>query len=125
MDSDKNDTKQPRSFPQLYNALFVGSLTHDPASVSSDDLHPAMLRLRETTGGEFGNIVMANIGEFGVRQDTCGSESRTHNLPRASARPNYLWFSQNNVIDGPGSAFDIRAGCNGLSKADTSSWPLV
>ena len=67
---DSKIGKTPRSFPQLYNALFAGSLQNDPNSVSSDDAHPAMMRLRENTGGEFGNIVMVNVKDFGVMQ-TC------------------------------------------------------
>merc|ERR1719453_2731685 len=43
------------SYPQLYNALFVGHLTGTTGSVSTDDSYDAVLRLREGTGGEFGN----------------------------------------------------------------------
>ena len=48
MDSktDGNPDSKPRSFPQLYNALFVGSLQNDPNSVSSDDAHPAMITMK-------------------------------------------------------------------------------
>merc|ERR550514_1579386 len=114
---------QPRSFPQLYNALFVGSIAGTPQSVSSDNLEPAMMRLREGTGGEFGNIILTNVGTHGVYMNDCGSETRTQTKP-ASGSPDYLWWSPNNVVDGVGDAFYIGTTCSaGMSSpvADTSS----
>jgi hypothetical protein len=122
---DSKIGKTPRSFPQLYNALFVGSLQNDPNSVSSDDAHPAMMRLRENTGGEFGNIVMVNVKDFGVMQTDCGTEMRTHTLPATTDKPDYLWFSDNNIISGPGSFYDLRGTeCTGFTAA-TPADPLL
>ena len=120
MDSKTNGdlNSQPRSFPQLYNALFVSTLQHSPDAQSSDDLIPAVMRLREGTGGMFGNIVITNVANVGVYQDQCGDEVRTSDVPAPSTgRPNFLWFSQNNVIYGPGKPYDLKTGCSGLSSA--------
>jgi hypothetical protein len=116
--------KQPRTFQRVYNALFVGHLQNDPNSVSSDTLQSSMMDLREGTAGEFGNIVMANVGSIGVTQSKCGAENRTQSLPPSSAAPDYLWFSPNNIINGPGVAFDLQVGCTGLSQALNVNPPL-
>ncbi|XRB03965.1 FlgD_ig domain-containing protein [Pycnococcus provasolii] len=119
MDSkeEKDANDQTRSFPQLYNALFVSHLQHSPESRMSDDLIPAVMRLREGTGGEFGNIIMTNVVNVGIHQDKCAGEIRTSNLPRPEfGRPGYLWFSQNNIIYGPGMAFQLNPGCGGISN---------
>ncbi|XRB16519.1 hypothetical protein RI054_13g63630 [Pseudoscourfieldia marina] len=114
-EKDMND--QTRSFPQLYNALFVSTQDHSPGTASSDDLIPAVMRLREGTGGEFGNIIITNVVNAGVYQDACSGERRTSGTKPSSGRPGYLWFSQNNIIYGPGKAFDLKSGCAGLSSA--------
>jgi hypothetical protein len=116
--------RQPRSFPRMYNALLVGNLRGTPVSISSDNLEPSIMDLREGTGGEFGNIVMANVGTFGVTQSDCGSETRTHVLPPIATAPNYLWFSPNNIINGPGEGFSLAAGCSGLSQSLNVDPPL-
>ncbi|CAD7699606.1 unnamed protein product [Ostreobium quekettii] len=125
--SDSGDP-QPRSFPRLYNALFVGSENSDPSPVSSDDTELAMMRLREATGGEFGNIVIVNA-PVGVFQEQCGSEAITQDLDAARAIPdlgsNYLWFSANNVISGARRPFSVAQGCEGLGAADTTSDTLL
>ena len=59
--SDYNGS--PRSFPQVYNALFVGHTNGTVGSVSTDSSDKALMRLREGTGGAFGNIVVANVGD--------------------------------------------------------------
>ena len=109
---------QPRSFPQVYNALFVASATGTPGSVSSDNLTPAMMRLREGTGGMFGNTILLNNANVGVFQDQCGSEIRTSaaSAPGAEYMPDFLWFSPNNIISGGGKSFDLAPGCYGLTE---------
>eukprot|EP00975_Prorocentrum_lima_P006758 1455798-Prorocentrum_lima.AAC.1 len=91
-----------RSFPQLYNALFVGDLTNDPNSVSSDDLSEGMLRLREATGGEFGNMIVVNVATRGVFQDECFDEQRRQGTtpPTDVDAPDYLWISSNTIFQG-------------------------
>eukprot|EP00041_Stephanoeca_diplocostata_P008536 m.126451 g.126451 ORF g.126451 m.126451 type:complete len:905 (-) comp17371_c0_seq10:59-2773(-) len=112
---------QPRSFPQLYNALFVGHTTGNPASASSDDQQAALLRLREGTGGEFGNLIIVNVGSGtdGIYQDSCGSETRTQTLP-SNGQPNYLWLSKNNIITGPGNQYEFASGCAPISPVATA-----
>ena len=118
-----NVNSQPRTFPQVYNALFVGHLQQDPSSVSSDDHRESMLRLREGTGGHFANTVLTNIGHVGIYQDLCGSEERTSSTPLAPS-PNYLYFSPNNIISGPGNVFSLAPGCDGLALS-TRAAPLL
>ena len=115
MDSKIDDT--PRSFPQLYSATFIHHLDGEPNSVSSDDQFDATLRLREGTGGEFGNIIVTNVPNTGVFQNDCGSEIRTHELP-STGGVDYLWFSSQNIIYGAVgiSLFDLD-NCTGLDTA--------
>merc|ERR1719473_1176126 len=106
MDSKYDNT--PRSFPQMYNALFVSQLDQTVQSVSTDDTSLAVMRLREGTGGEFGNIIITNNGYYGVYSSDCGTETRTQTLPSSngvpsSGAPDYLWFSDNNIIYNGGS----------------------
>jgi hypothetical protein len=125
MDGRGDDT--PRSFPRVYNALFVGHLLGTPLSVSSDDLEPAVMRLREGTGGEFGNIIVANAGSVGVFQNECAGEDRSHTLPTSrftDGNEDYLWFSSNNIITGPGNFYDLKSGCEGFTTAVGDEAPL-
>ena len=103
MDSKTNDNidSQPRSHPQLYNALFIGS-NEAPQSASSDDQLPSIMRLREGTGGQFGNIIMTNVGNGpGVLINECGMESLVQDMSLATRYPDFLYFSQNNIINTP------------------------
>ena len=50
----------PRSFPQVYNSLFVGHTAGYVGSVSTDDNSQHIVRLREGTGGLFGNMIIMN-----------------------------------------------------------------
>merc|ERR1719473_1013495 len=123
MDSKMDGT--PRSFPQLYGATFVGHLEAVPASISSDDQVEAILRLREGTGGEFGNLVVTNVNSnaVGLYMNDCASEVRTQEKP-AGGGPNYLWFSANNIVYGPGGSFLLEQGCEGV-KTVTQANPAL
>merc|ERR1719197_407068 len=123
MDSKMDGT--PRSFPQLYGATFVGHLEAVPASISSDDQVEAILRLREGTGGEFGNLVVTNVNSnaVGLYMNDCASEVRTQENP-ADGGPNYLWFSANNIVYGPGGSFLLEQGCEGV-KTVTQANPAL
>merc|ERR550514_1332085 len=123
MDSKMDGT--PRSFPQLYGATFVGHLEAVPASISSDDQVEAILRLREGTGGEFGNLVVTNVNSnaVGLYMNDCASEVRTQEKP-ADGGPNYLWFSANNIVYGPGGSFLLEQGCEGV-KTVTQANPAL
>ena len=101
MDSKTNGNidSQPRSHPQLYNALFVGS-NEAPSSESSDDQLPSIMRLREGTGGSFGNIIMTNVGNGpGVLINECGMEELVQEMSLANNYPDFLYFSKNNIIN--------------------------
>jgi hypothetical protein len=95
----KDVDSQPRTLPKVYNAMFVGSVHGTPQSVSSDDQREALLRIREGAGGEWGNMVLANVAKVGLLQSKCGSEIRTHTKPVVDADDQFLWFSPNNVIE--------------------------
>merc|ERR1711998_100746 len=74
------------------------------------------------TGGEFGNIIIVNNGNAGVKQNGCASEARTQTLPAArfyqsENNVDYLWWSPNNIIEGPGNFFDLELGCEGFTDA--------
>ena len=114
---DSKIDASPRSFPQLYGATFVHHLDGSPGSVSSDDQFDATLRLREGTGGEFANIIVTNVPSTGVKQNDCGSESRSHS--KGSNAPVYLYFSAIMIIYGASgfTLFDLDSGCSGLASA--------
>ena len=109
--------------PRVYNALFVGSVHGTPQSVSSDDQRDALLRIREGAGGEWANLVAANVAKVGLLQNTCGSEVRTHDWPMGD-ETEYLWFSPNNVISSIYHAYgfvenySLDDGCEGLITMD-------
>jgi len=102
----KNDG-QPRSHPQLYNALMVGGV----------------MRLREGTGGQFADVVVTNVGDYGVQQDDCHSEVRSHER-QSDSYPDYLYWSAKNVVNAP-TPFMIGDGCEGLTAADQVEPMLV
>ena len=93
----KNVDSQPRTLPKVYNAMFVGSVHGSPQSVSSDDQREALMRIREGAGGEWANIVLANVAKVGLLQTSCGAEIRSHEIPEDTNE--YLFFSSNNIID--------------------------
>eukprot|EP00975_Prorocentrum_lima_P052763 11059457-Prorocentrum_lima.AAC.1 len=94
-----DDTEPPapfrRSFPSLYNALFLGDRNNDPNSVSADDQLEAVIRLREGTGGRFGNMLVLNYANQGIFQNLCGSETRGAGADPTAAGPDYLFISPN------------------------------
>ena len=92
---DGKADKTPYSIPKVYNMLVVGGDSVTP-SVSSDDQLKGLVRLREGTRGEFGNVILTNVGNTGVYQDKCQSETRTHTY----SQDNTLWWSANNIIYG-------------------------
>ena len=89
---DSKIDAQPRSFPQMYGATFIGG---GDMNTNSND---AVMKLREGTGGEFANIIMSHGHKNGMYQEKCGTEKRTQTKPAASEKPNYLWWSKNNMM---------------------------
>jgi hypothetical protein len=107
------------------NFLFIGSLSANPAAASSDDLAPAMLRLREGTGGQFSNLVLSNVANFAVKQNKCGDELRTSTSPSLDLAPDVLYFSKDNIVDGPGQDFDLSSDCQGLTSVTRTDPKLL
>jgi len=101
MDSKTNGDldSAPRSHPVFYNVTLVGP---GGAVAAEND---QMARLREGLGGEFGNHIIYNGKEYGVRNSDNGSETVTQDLSSVSGSyPNYLYWSKNNVVHKMGTA---------------------
>ena len=93
MDSRTNNDMNslPRSHPAFYSMTIIGG--------GASGRTGGLMRLREGTGGKFGNIVLTNARDIGMRNDDCGNETRTKVLPAAAVSINtYLYFSPNNII---------------------------
>jgi len=97
MDSKTNGDldSQPRSHPIWYNVTLVGS---GSATATADNDQVA--RLREGLGGEFGNYIVVDGKDIGVRNSDNGTEVVTSDWASAQAAgyPNYLYWSQNNIV---------------------------
>ena len=64
MDNDGSAMdNQPRSYPQFHNVTLIGPGGGTPANDGSDE----MIRLREGTGGDFRNIIIAHGNGVGLR----------------------------------------------------------
>ena len=124
MDSKTNSDfdSMPRSHPAFYSMTIIGG----GASGRSGGL----MRLREGTGGKFGNVVLAHATDYGVKNDNCGAELRTPTLPSAgtslgmagdSASSGYLFFSPNNMISGATSTFNYGSGTSACTDAGFSA----
>jgi hypothetical protein len=86
MDNDgSNMDNQPRSYPQFHNVTLIGPGGGTPANDGSDQ----MIRLREGTGGDFKNVIVAYGNGVGLR----ASDQATQALIGDS-----LLFSSNNII---------------------------
>jgi hypothetical protein len=94
-----NLNSQPRSHPQFYGMTIIGGGTAGRTG--------GLLRLREGSGGKFGNIVMSSPTDVGFRNGDCGTESRVATLPASTvsigsaadgASSGYLYFSSNFAI---------------------------
>ena len=113
-----NKDSQPRSHPAFWSMTIIGGGTASTRGSSN-----ALMRLREGTGGSFGNVILANAEgtHVGVEIKDCGSEQRTQTPQAASvsigttgqASSGYLYFSNKNVIQAPSTAFtfDVANGC--------------
>ncbi|NQU67921.1 MAG: T9SS type A sorting domain-containing protein [Candidatus Marinimicrobia bacterium] len=97
-----NMNSQPRSYPQFYNVTLVGS--GSGASADNDQ----MIRLREGTGGDFRNLVIAEGKSLGIRI----TDEATLNLI-----PDSLYVSPNTVIwDCPDGQFGGDYGFTALEE---------
>ena len=126
--TDSNKNSMPRSHPAFYGMTIVSGGAQSTRSSN------AAMRLREGTGGKFGNVVLANLGgaHVGVEIKDCGAETRTQTLPSSStsigaagdsAASGYLYFSSNAIMEGASSAFTFDA-ANGCSPPSTP-WSSV
>ena len=97
MDNKTNDDldSQPRSHPVWYNVTLVGS--GDANAIADND---QVARLREGVGGQFGNYIIVDGKDIGVRNTDNGSEVVTSDWATAQAAgyPDYLYWSPNNII---------------------------
>merc|ERR550514_968486 len=109
-----NFDSMPRSHPAFYSMTIIGG--------GSAGRGGGPMRLREGTGGKFGNVILANPTDIGLKIGDCGSEAVTQTLPAAStslgisggaASDGYLYFSTNNII--AGASQTISMGCSGKS----------
>ena len=116
MDSKTNGNfdSMPRSHPAFYSMTIIGG--------GSSGRGGGLMRLREGTGGKFGNVILTNPTDIGVRIGDCGSEAVTQTLPSSStsigmsgdgSSDGYLYFSSNNII--AGASQTIRMDCSGKS----------
>merc|ERR550537_1090141 len=89
-----NFDSMPRSHPAFYSMTIIGG--------GSSGRGGGLMRLREGTGGKFGNVILTNPTDIGVRIGDCGSEAVTQTLPASSttlgtaggsADAGYLYFS--------------------------------
>eukprot|EP00900_Chrysochromulina_parva_P018441 jgi/Chrpa1/26599/Chrysochromulina_OHIO_Genome00026745-RA len=91
-----------------------------------------MMRLREGTGGKFGNLILANVATHpGIRIDTCTNASSAAPsivsvLPASTVSlDTYLFFSSNNIIQSPTVGFQILSPCTGTAPAFVNTNPLI
>jgi hypothetical protein len=121
MDSKTNGNfdSMPRSHPAFYSMTIIAG---GASSVGPSD---AVMRLREGTGGKFGNLILSNLGgtHKGIEIKDCGSQSIVQAMPSSStsigvsgdsASSGYLFVSPNVAIGSPlgGSAITIASGCS-------------
>mgnify|MGYP000890472792 FL=1 len=117
----------PRSHPAFYGMTIVG------AGALSTRAGNAMMRLREGTGGKFGNLILANVATHpGIRIDTCSNASSAAPsivsvLPANALESldTYLFFSSNNIIESPTAGFQILSPCIGTAPNFTNTDPLI
>ena len=109
MDSKTNNdlNSQPRSHPAFWSMTIIGG------GASSKHNTNALMRLREGTGGSFGNLVLAGAAgrHVGVEIKDCGTESLTQSLP-AAGTADFLHFSKYNVIHDASTDFTYSASCS-------------
>ena len=105
--SASNANAQPRSHPQFYSMTVIGG--------GSAGRTGGLMRVRGGSGGKFGNVVLAHATDKGLRNDGCGSETRTARLPASTvsigtvadgASSGYLYFSPSNIISGATTPID-------------------
>ena len=121
MDSRTNGNLNslPRSHPAFYSMTIIGS--------GDDGRRSALMRLREGTGGKFGNVILTNLGgvHAGVRNGQCGSEIRTQVFPNGDVSNSHLYFSSNNIIYSASSQFVYDSGCSNANFVAVDADPLI
>ncbi|KOO34777.1 lipoprotein, partial [Chrysochromulina tobinii] len=112
----------PRSHPAFYGMTIVG------AGALSTRAGNAMMRLREGTGGKFGNMILANATHPGIRIDTCSNSTGSAApsivsvlLASTTSLNDYLSFSSNNIIQSPTAGYDIVSPCTGTALTSVNA----
>eukprot|EP00900_Chrysochromulina_parva_P018158 jgi/Chrpa1/26343/Chrysochromulina_OHIO_Genome00025869-RA len=112
----------PRSHPAFYGMTIVG------AGALSTRAGNAMMRLREGTGGKFGNMILANATPPGIRIDTCSNSTGSAApsivsvlLASTTSLNHYLSFSSNNIIQSPTAGYDIVSPCTGTALTSVNA----
>ncbi len=94
MDNDgSNMDNQPRSYPQFHNVTLIGPGGGTPANDGADE----MIRLREGTGGDFRNILIAYGNGVGLRVKDAATQ--------ALIGDSLLWSNNNIIYDCSGGQF--------------------
>eukprot|EP01050_Picozoa_sp_SAG11_P014978 SAG11_NODE_1899_length_4091_cov_2.581914_2_plen_937_part_01 len=133
MDGDFSDPE--RSAPQVMSVTMIGSKTNVG---SSGGAHDAMMRLREGTGGLFGNIAIAKkSGVAGIKHDRCqvgksdtsapsGEETSQEYVVGFPDLPDFLFVSPKIVMGNVDGVAPISDSCGGelTSSIETFRTPL-
>jgi len=113
MDSKTNSNldSMPRSHPAFYSMTIIAG------GAGSQGPTDAVMRLREGTGGKFGNLLLSNLGgtHKGIEIKDCGSQSIVQTMPSAGTSiDTYLYVSPQVAIGGAptGSGITIASGCS-------------
>ncbi len=115
MDSKTNGdlNSTPRSHPVWYNVTLIGS---GSATATADN--DQIVRLREGLGGEFGNYIVIDGKQAGLKNSDNGSETVTSDwaVAQTAGYPDYLYWSPNNIIyNCPDGQFAADYGLTSLS----------
>ena len=97
---DSKYDNMPRSHPQFYGMTIIGG---GPVGRGG-----GLMRLREGTGGKFGNVILTDATDIGVKVDKCASELVVQDLGAVAmsniglagdaATSGYLYFAPSNII---------------------------
>ena len=108
---------QPRSHPAFYSMTIIGG----GASGRTGEL----MHLNDGTGGSFGNLILTNPSDNGVKFDDCGSQVLITQTVQSASATNYLYFSDKNIIHGvPSTAVPLLADSD-CTVANTAAMSVV
>jgi hypothetical protein len=108
---DGKYNKQPRSHPQFYSMTIIGG----GANSNKKD---GLMRLREGTGGKFGNVVLAYGRGLGLNVDKCSGKTKQECCSRAgfyTKLPTTRDADDNTILN---TAISIGTGARGTQSSD-------